>query len=84
MIEKQRIINFQLALASSVLTDVLPSSAISSFVCLANGDETEIAYVITTSLMHKNRNAFGNLLTIFRDGWFMVRASLKCQNGRQA
>ena len=41
-----------ISMASYDLTDVAPSSDASSIVCVANGDETEIAYVITSSLTH--------------------------------
>ena len=61
LIEKQYLTNFQVALASFLSTDVAPSSAISSVVCFAQEterltrrDETEIVYVITTSMIHKN------------------------------
>ena len=56
-----------ISMASYDLTDVAPSPDASSIVCIANGDETEIAYVITSSLTHlinnaKNVTAYANQL----------------------
>ena len=45
-------------MASYDLTDAAPSSSnASSIVCVGNGDETEIAYVITSSLTHLTKHA---------------------------
>ena len=48
---------FQVDLASYHLTDMVLSSFISSnIVYVANGDDTETVYVISSTLIHYNKN----------------------------